>query len=145
MDNNSNNFCNNNNRGFNVLQLIPKYENFTEYSIELVIKIPKVAKFNIGNRYINNILDTLEEIYMLTKINKNERDKNYEKIERIRIINKIDACFSFQRSILRVMYKQRYIDEKKFNVSMRYLKEIGMMLGGYIKFVNGKIGIDSNE
>ncbi len=114
----------------NVLQLIPKYERFVEYSIELVIKIPKVAKFNIGNRYINNILDTLKNIYLLTKV------KKEDKKDRLVIINEIDACFSFQRSILRVMYKERYIDEKKFNVSIKYLKELGMMLGGYIKSIN---------
>ena len=51
-------------------------------------------------------------------------------------LNEIDANIGYQRAILRLMYKERYIDEKKFNVSIRYLKEIGMMLGGYIKNIS---------
>lgn len=108
----------------NILQFIPKYERYVEYEIEVYIKLPKIAKFNIGNRYIDNILKTLENIYLLQKVDTKKR---------IEILGEIDAYFSFQRSCLRVIYKLRYIDEKKFNVSIRYLRELGMMLGGYIK------------
>ena len=110
-----------------MLQLIPKYEKYVEYEIEMYIKMPKIAKFNIGNEMLNNILLCLKDIYLIQKI----------KVEkRVEILNEIDAFFSYQRSILRVMYKQRYIDENKFNVSIRYLSELGMMLGGYIKSNN---------
>ena len=110
----------------NLLQLIPRYERYVEYELELYIKLPKISKFNIGNRFVENILDTLESIYLLQKVRKEKR---------LDVLNKIDSNFSFQRSVLRVMYKLRYIDEKKFNVSIRYLSELGMMLGGYIKNV----------
>lgn len=108
----------------NMLKIIPKYEDYAKYEINMIIKMPKVAKYMIGNSYINNVVETLKNIYLIQKI-------GFEK--RLEIINIIDAYFSYQRSMLRVMYKEKYIDEKKFNVSMRYLKELGLMLGGYIK------------
>jgi len=108
----------------NMLKIIPKYEDYAKYEIDMIIKIPKVAKYMIGNSYINNVVETLKNIYLIQKI-------SFEK--RLDIINEIDAYFSYQRSMLRVMYKEKFIDEKKFNVSMRYLKELGLMLGGYIK------------
>lgn len=111
-------------RKVNILQLIPKYENYVEYEMQVYIKLPKIAKFNIGNRYIENVLLTLKDIYLIQKVRLEKR---------IDIVNEIDAFFSFQRSLLRVMYKLKYIDERKFNVSMRYLSEVGLILGGYIK------------
>lgn len=113
----------------NILQLIPKYEKYVEYELEIYVKLPKIAKFNIGNEMICNILYTLKDIYLLQKVNIGKR---------MDILNEIDAFFSYQRSILRIMYKQKYIDMKKFNVSIRYLGELGKMLGGYIKSNNVK-------
>lgn len=116
----------------NMLKLIPKYEDYTRYEIEMIIKIPKMAKYLIGNEYINNVVETLKDIYLIQKIDKKER---------LKVVNEIDGYFSYQRSMLRVMYKERYIDEKKFNVSMRCLKELGLMLGGYVK----SLGIYNKE
>lgn len=39
-----------------------------------------------------------------------------------------------QRIFLRIMYKNRMIDERKFNVAMAMIYEIGKVLGGLIKF-----------
>ncbi len=47
--------------------------------------------------------------------------------------NLIDALLSTQRVMLRLMAKNRWIDEKKFKVSMEKLYEIGKILGGLIK------------
>ena len=40
---------------------------------------------------------------------------------------------STQRVMLRLMVENRWIDEKKFRVSMEMLYEIGKILGGLIK------------
>ena len=43
-----------------MLILIPKYEKYIEHSLNMVLKLPKVEKYNIGNSYKNIIYNTLE-------------------------------------------------------------------------------------
>lgn len=47
---------------------------------------------------------------------------------------KIDALVQIQRIYLRIMKNNRWIDEKKFKVSLDLLSEIGKINGGLIKF-----------
>ena len=75
------------------LILIPKYERYMQYMIEVIIKIPRTEKFNIGNEFKNIMYKTLENI----------------------------------------MFKNRWIDEKKYKISMELLYEIGKILGGLLK------------
>ena len=53
--------------------------------------------------------------------------------KRMYYLNLIDGLLSTQRVMLRLMVKNRWIDEKKFKVSMEMLYEIGKILGGLIK------------
>ena len=88
-------------------------------------KLPRTEKFNICNEYKNIMYGMLENIFYLQKI----EIKNW-----ISILNKIDAQLNIQRCLLRIMYKNRYIDYKKFNVSIKYIGEIGQIVGGLYKY-----------
>ena len=35
----------------NELILIPKYEKYMEYMLQVILKLPRTEKFNIGNEY----------------------------------------------------------------------------------------------
>ena len=74
----------------------------------------------------------INKIMIVNKIkflnNRNEYIKNT-----IKILNDIDAELNTQRIYLRIMKKYRWIDEKKFRVSMELIYEIGKILGGLIK------------
>lgn len=107
------------------LQLIPKCENYIQYVLEMLNKLPRVEKFNIGNEYKTIMYHTLEEIYYLQKI---------EVGKWLYHLNKIDSLLNIQRSFLRIMYKNRYIDCKKFNVTINHIAEIGRIIGGLIKY-----------
>ena len=109
----------------NELILIPKSEKYIQYMIEVILKLPRTEKFNIGNEYKSSMYKMLENILMLSKINKEEK---------IRYINYIDANLNAQRILLRIMYKNYWIDEKKFNIAMGQIYEIGKILGGLIKY-----------
>lgn len=39
-----------------------------------------------------------------------------------------------QRIFLRIMYKNRWIDEKKFNNSIELIYELGKIIGGLLKY-----------
>ena len=49
-------------------------------------------------------------------------------------LNRIDASLSLQRIYLRIMKKNRWMDEHKFKVAMEQIYEIGKILGGLIKY-----------
>ena len=108
----------------NELTLIPKYEKYMQYIIEVIIKMPRTEKFNIGNEYKSIMYKTLENILYINKI---------EISKRLYYLNLIDAELSTQRVMLRLMVQNKWIDEKKFKVSMEMLYEIGKILGGLIK------------
>ena len=112
-----------NNTSSNLI-LIPKCERYIEYMINLILKLPRTEKFNIGNEVKICMYQMFENIMFLMKLPKNMR---------ITICNKIDAQIAIQRCLIRIMYKSSYIDEKKYKVSISLLDELGKILGGYIK------------
>ena len=67
----------------------------------------------------------LENILYLNKI---------EISKRMYYLNLIDAGLNIQRIMIRIMLKNKWIDKKKYLVSMELLYEIGNILGGLIKF-----------
>lgn len=112
----------------NKLLLIPKVEKYTEYIIAVIVKLPRTEKFSIGTEYKTSMYKTLSNVMLLNKINKNERK------EIVSLLNQIDAGLNTQRIYLRIMKKERWIDEKKFNIAMEQIYEIGKILGGLIKY-----------
>lgn len=113
------------NRKENELTLIPKSERYIQYMLELILKIPRTEKFSIGTEYKSSMYKMLESIMYLNKV---------ELKERLSIINKVDADLSVQRILLRIMYKNAWIDKKKFEYAMGLIYELGKIVGGLVKF-----------
>ena len=80
----------------NKLELIPKSEKYIEYMLQIILKLPRIEKFNIGNEYKISMYKMLKYIMYLNKI---------EQKEIINILNKIDAELNIQRIYLRIMKK----------------------------------------
>ena len=109
----------------NRLKLIPKAENYCTYIINVIIKLPRTEKFSIGTEYKSSMYKMLEGIMYLNKIEIKDRFKS---------INKIDADLSVQRILLRIMYKNAWIDKKKFEYAMSLIYEMGKIIGGLVKY-----------
>lgn len=109
----------------NKLQLIPKTEKYIEYMLQIIFKLPRTEKFSIGTEYKQSLYQTLENIMMISKIDK----KNI-----LNYLNKIDALLNTQRIYLRIMKKNKRIDERKFKIAMEHIYELGKILGGLIKY-----------
>ena len=107
------------------LTLIPKYEKYMQYMIDVITKMPRTEKFNIGNEFKTVMYKMLENILYINKV---------ENSKRLHYLNLIDAELNTQRIMIRVMFKNKWIDEKKYKVSMELLYEIGKILGGLIKY-----------
>ena len=108
----------------NCFLLIPKSEKYIQYMIDVLNKLPRVEKFSIGNNFKNVMYEMISNVIYLSKVGKSYR---------LHYCNLIDSEIVIQRIYIRVMFKNRYIDEKKYLVSVKMLDEIGRILGGYVK------------
>ena len=113
------------NRKANELSLIPKSERYIQYMIEVILKLPRTEKFNIGNEFKNSLYKMVSYIMYIPK---EEQDK------KLYYINLVDAELNIQRMFLRIMEKNKWIDEKKFKVSMDLIYELGKIVGGLTKY-----------
>lgn len=111
------------------LTLIPKIEDYIEYVLNIITKLPRTEKFSIGNEYRKSMYEILENSLYITKINKTENKK-----EILKTLNYIDSKLTCQRIYLRIMKKQKWIDENKFNISINKIYEIGKIVGGLVKY-----------
>ena len=109
----------------NKLQIIPKSEKYIEYILQIITKLPRTEKFNIGNEYKQSMYEMLRNIMYLSKIEQNQA---------LNILNKIDAELNTQRIYLRIMKNNKWIDERKFKIAMEQIYEIGKILGGLFKY-----------
>ncbi|MDO5556568.1 MAG: four helix bundle protein [Clostridia bacterium] len=109
----------------NTLILIPKCEDYMGYMLDIILKLPRIEKFNTGNEYKNSMYRLLSGILYINKSN------IQSKIEHL---NEIDVELEYQRILLRVMKKYGLIDVKKFNVSITKISEMGKITGGLLKF-----------
>ena len=91
----------------------------------LIIRIGWIQLIK-GTEYKNLMYETYKNIIYLNK--SEEKKKLY-------YLNIIDCNLNIQRTLVRIMYKYRWIDEKKFDIIMKqHLYEIGSILGGLIKY-----------
>lgn len=109
----------------NELKLIPLYEQYMEYMIQLIIKLPRTEKFSIGTDFKEVMYSTLEDIMYITKLDRKDV---------LTYLNRIDAKLNTQRVLLRIMKKFAWIDIKKFNIAMEKTFELGKVLGGLIEY-----------
>ena len=111
------------------LILIPKIEDYIKYTYQVLVKIPRVEKFNIGSEIKTSSLRMLEYAHYLNK------DRH---------LNKIDALISYNRSMVRILNDEKSITKKNYETCISKLAEIGRMVGGLIK-ANPDIRKSQNE
>ena len=81
------------------LLLIPKYESYMEYMLEIVLlRLPRTEKFSIGTEFKSVMYDTFRDIIFIEKIMKKDR---------LYFLNRIDAGLNVQRALLRLMKNAR--------------------------------------
>ena len=55
------------------LQLIPKYEKYIYYILNVLNKIPRTEKYSIGNEFKSSMYQTIENIVCIPKIEKSRK------------------------------------------------------------------------
>ena len=97
-----------------------------EYMLNLIVKLPRVEKFSIGNEYKISMYKMMEKVLYL--------NKNIYKGKNLEILNEIDVLLNCQKIYLRIMYKNFWIDERKMKIAMEKIYEIGKIIGGLLKY-----------
>ena len=110
----------------NALSLIPKVEQYVEYMLNVIIKLPRTEKFSIGNEYKISMYKLIEKALYL--------NKNLNTYRNFELLNEIDVLLNCQRIYLRIMYKNYWIDEKKLRIAMEKIYEVGKIVGGLLKY-----------
>ena len=110
----------------NALSLIPKVEQYVEYMLNVIIKLPRTEKFSIGNEYKISMYKLIEKALYL--------HKNLNTYRNFELLNEIDVLLNCQRIYLRIMYKNYWIDEKKLRIAMEKIYEVGKIVGGLLKY-----------
>ena len=109
----------------NCLTIIPKTERYIQYMLDLILKLSRTEKFNIRTEYKTSMYQMMEEVIYVSKLPLEERYTH---------VIKIDVLVQLQRIYLRLMKNNKWIDERKFNIAIEQLGEIGRINGGLIKF-----------
>lgn len=69
------------------LKLIPTSEKYIQYMLEVLLKLPRIEKFNIGSEYKKVMYEMLENIYFIQKIHISKW---------LYYLNKIDVSLNIQ-------------------------------------------------
>lgn len=109
----------------NRLIIYEKTTNLIIYSKNLLNKYPKSERFDLCAD-IKNILYQIIELIIFAWKEKNS-------LERIKILNKIDAKLYLLKTLTKLSHEFRYITDKNFMAWNVHISEIGKMVGGWIK------------
>ena len=90
---------------------------------QILIKIQRVEKFNLGSEIKTSALQMLEYAHFVNK------DRN----EAYTYLNKIDALISYNRSMIRILNEEKSISSKNYETAINKLAELGRIIGGLIK------------
>ena len=100
----------------------------------MLVKIPRVEKFNIGSEIKVSSLRMLEYAHFVNK----------DRVSAYSYLNKIDALISYNRSMIRILNEEKSISNKNFEMCITKLAEIGRIIGGLLK-VNPNFRKKNNE
>lgn len=106
------------------LFLIPKMENYIDYMLDFLHRMPRETKY-ISDNFGKSMFNALNKIYIL---NSGILEK------RISLVQEIDMELNFERSCLRIIKKKGDIENKKCDVALEKTNEIGKIIGGLNKY-----------
>lgn len=116
------------------LYLIPKMENYIDYMLDFLHRMPKEQKY-ISENYGKSMFNALNKIFVL---NSGIVEK------RISLVEEIDMELNFQRACLRIIKKKGYIESRKCDVALEKVNEIGKIIGGLNKYYNESLREEKN-
>ena len=88
------------------LLIYQKYVDVIDYGYNLLIKYPKTEKYALTSEIRKSMFETIRLILYANKIS--------NKMNKLNVINKIDAEISTQKYFVRFSYKKKYINSSNY-------------------------------
>lgn len=109
------------------LVLYQKVYDFLLYMYPVIAKYPKYEKFTLQTQTKNCVIELERHII---KANKSTAKKS--------LLYEADVLIEELKMLIRLAHDLRYINHHQYETISRKIAEIGALLGGMIKFVQGK-------
>jgi len=107
--------------------LVHKILEFYKLFHECLKLFPKSEKYSLGQKIENLILEILE--FLLKTVYSPKQEK-------LSFLKEIDTKVNLLKTLIRLAYEIKSIDNKKYLILQEKLQEIGKMIGGWIRYVS---------
>ena len=104
------------------LSIIQKSHDLINYFVPIIERFPKVHKFTLGDRIINQLYDLLEGLIKAKYANK----KLYH-------LTNLNVQLEILRHQIKILLDFQLIPLKRYEYVSKQIDEIGLELGGWIK------------
>ncbi|MEK7103982.1 MAG: diversity-generating retroelement protein Avd [Patescibacteria group bacterium] len=105
--------------------MIHKISEFYKLFHQHLKLFPKAEKYSLGQKIENLTLEILELTFKVTYSIKTEKTQ---------LLKDADAKIHLLKTLIRLAYEIRALDNKKYLALQEQLQEIGKMIGGWIKY-----------
>lgn len=110
------------------MQVIPKLVDFIEWMIPALDKFPRNRRFLLGDRIETGLLDVLDKLI----------EANYSR-DKALPLRQANLQLEKIRYQIRIAYKLRCLDTRRYEFCANAMLEIGRMVGGWIKSAGNKV------
>ena len=104
------------------LKILQKIEDFADYAYPALKQFPKAERYNI-------VADMKRSLDIMAHRAIEAEKKYYKKTT----LQELDVEVAYMRILVKRSFRLGFLPEKKKNVMLDYLSEIGKMLGGWMK------------
>jgi four helix bundle protein len=104
------------------LKILQKIDDFADYAYPVFKQFPKSERYGI-------VADMKKSIDTMTHHAIEAEKKYYKKTT----LQELDVEIAYMRILVKRSYRRKFLPEKKKNMMLDYLSEIGRMLGGWMK------------
>ena len=107
------------------LIIYKQYVSLIYYTLDILKKYPKSERFSLVNDIKNNTYSGIRNIIMA--------NKEFNKNNRVKILNDMDNDLKMLKVLIRVSYKFKYISNRNYSAWSKKISNIDNLLYGWIK------------
>lgn len=107
------------------MDIYTKYNDLYYYTYLITEKYPKYEK--------NSLVSDIKHIVYLGFCDIVYAQKNFNKTERLKYLNKLDTELKVLKMLIRISYKRKYININNYEAWSRKITNISNLMGAWIK------------
>jgi len=107
------------------LMIYKQYLEMIYYTENIVKKYPKSERLSLVSNIKDNTYSGMKKIILA--------QKEYNKSKRIIILNELDSDLKMLKVLIRISYKNKYINNKNYSAWSKKIMNISNLLGSWIK------------